>query len=89
MTFTYFTSVSVLAVVQQPGAMRRFVLAKPDTGTQIPIMHLARLRNVPAPVGEAVDSSQEQAEVGKQNKHMKKRVKTTQNFYLILYSYNV
>lgn len=48
-------------------------------------MHLARLRNVPASVGEAVDSSQEQAEVGKQNKHMKKRVRTTPKFYVILH----
>ncbi len=34
-------------------------------------MHLVRLRNVPASVWEAVDSSQEQAEVGKQNKQEK------------------
>lgn len=36
-------------------------------------MHLNGLRNVPASIWEAVDSSQEQAEVGKQNKYMKNR----------------
>ena len=36
-------------------------------------MHLERLRNVPASVWEAVDSSEEQAEVGKQNKHKTKK----------------
>ncbi len=40
-------------------------------------MHLDRLRNVSASVWEAVDSSQEQAEVGKQNQQMKKRARTT------------
>lgn len=38
-------------------------------------MQLESLRNVPASIWEAVDSSQEQAEVGKQNKHMKKELK--------------
>lgn len=36
-------------------------------------MHVEKLRNVPVSVWEAVDSSQEQAEVGKQNQHMKKK----------------
>lgn len=48
-------------------------------------MHLVKLRNVPASVWEAVDSSQEQAEVGKQNKHMNKRAETTQKFDVFLY----
>lgn len=30
-------------------------------------MHLRKLRKIPASIWEAVDSSQEQAEVGKQN----------------------
>lgn len=41
--------------------------------TRTPTMHLERLRNVPASVWEAVDSSEEQAEVGKQNKHKTKK----------------
>lgn len=69
--------------------MNGCVLAESDWTTTTPTMHLARLRNVPASVGEAVDSSEEQAEVGKQNKHMKKRLRTTPKFGLILYLYDV
>lgn len=42
-------------------------------------MQQAGLRNVTASVVEAVDSSEEQAEVGKQNKHMKKRTENSLN----------
>lgn len=73
------------AVVPKPGTVRRLALRKPGEETQTPIMHLVKLRNVPASVWEAVDSSQEQAEVGKQNKHMNKRAETTQKFDVFLY----
>lgn len=53
--------------------MRTVIWTKPVTETQTPTMHRAILRNVPASVVEAVDSREEQAEVGKQNKPMRKR----------------
>lgn len=65
----------VLVVVLKPGTVSWFASKNIDEKTQIPIIHLARLRNVLASVGETVDSRQEQAGVGKQNKHIKKELK--------------
>lgn len=73
MTFSYFTSALLLTVVSNTGTASSLAFPKPRKDTQTPIMHLKGLRNVPASIWEAVDSSQEQAEVGKQNKYMKNR----------------
>lgn len=72
-TFSYFTSALVLTVVSNTGTVSIFASPKPRKDTQTPTMHLNGLRNVPASIWEAVDSSQEQAEVGKQNKYMENR----------------
>lgn len=89
MTSSFLISVPVSVVVSASGVTRSDALTKPSTETQIPIMPHARLRNVSASVVEAVDSSEEQAEVGKQDKHMQRGAKITWIFHLILCRWNV
>lgn len=80
MTLIYITSSRVLVVVPNTDNKRRSTSRSPGRRTLTPIMQPKLLRNFPVSAWEAVDRSQEQAELGKQNKHMIKEPKLLKRF---------